>query len=464
MPPNLLFITTDHQRADTLFMRQCGIEVTPRLNALARESTQYTRAYTTCPLCVPARTAMATGLYPTRNGVVINDWKGRSAGNHVPLHQHLARAGYDVAHIGVHHVRLQPELTERVAFSRFISNDDYARWMNERGQRDTEDTSAFKQPVWERQGHKRQRVHYSNAAVGRWPLGAELFMDSFFVDRAIDFLSTPRDRPLALFVCLWAPHPPLRLPAPYFELFNPDHIDLPEGLGQPALGEPSNRRQGIAAQLAEGMDESSWRRAWSAHLGLTRLADDLIGRLLDALEKVGMDDDTHVLFTSDHGDHLGQHGMYQKMELYEQALRIPLLVRGPGIRAQQSDALVSHLDLLPTLLDLSDVASASDLDGRSLALHLKESAPIPQRTLFAQYSGNPTLGDIRRGALTERYKYVFDPDSPPELYDLRDDPLEMANIASDQPALCAELHAACAAWHTARGDWINYASQPIDSD
>ena len=94
--PNILFIMTDHQRADSLGMVQAGVEVTPNLNKLAGAGTLFERAYNTCPLCVPARTALATGKYPTKNGVVFNDWRGVRAGDHIPIHQVLYEAGYEI--------------------------------------------------------------------------------------------------------------------------------------------------------------------------------------------------------------------------------------------------------------------------------------------------------------------------------------------------------------------------------
>ncbi len=115
---NLLFLMTDHQRFDSLGMVQAGVEVTPCLNRLAAGGTSFQRTWNTAPLCVAARTALATGLYPTRNGVVYNDWKGERAGDHRPLHQYLAEAGYTVAHVGVDHIRVKPGLRERVDMAR----------------------------------------------------------------------------------------------------------------------------------------------------------------------------------------------------------------------------------------------------------------------------------------------------------------------------------------------------------
>ena len=125
--PNILLFMTDHQRADSLFMEQCGREVTPNLNRLAREGMVFERAYDTCPLCVPARTALATGVYPTKNGVVYNDWKGVTAGGFEPLHKALQKAGYEIGHIGVDHIRVKPPMREQ-GFEFFLNQEDYEAW------------------------------------------------------------------------------------------------------------------------------------------------------------------------------------------------------------------------------------------------------------------------------------------------------------------------------------------------
>ena len=455
--PNLLFLATDHQRADSIGAVQAGVEVTPNLNRLAAEGTHFQRAYTTCPLCVPARTAIATGQYPTRNGVVYNDWRGARAGDHKPLHQYLAEAGYEVGHIGVAHIRVAPTLRERVDFSRWASNAEYSQFIDEKGIDDrSTDLNRFKRAITENQEGERTPVSYSNTETAVWPHPEEFFLDSFYGQQAVEFLEQKRNKPFALFVYLWAPHPPLRLPEPYSSLFDPANIDLPPNVDQPAAGEPASRRRGIAAQLAEGLSMEAWRRVWAAHLGLTHLADAVVGRILSTLNVSGCRDETLVLFTTDHGDHLGQHRMYQKMEMYEQAIRIPLILSGPAIEAQTCAVPVSHLDLMPTLLDRFGLESPDPLDGISLLPFLEAGTPLPERSIFSQYSGNPVVGDLRRAVITRRHKYVYDPDDSPELYDLERDPLEMRNIAAEEPDITSQLHQECRRWGESSGDWVEF--------
>jgi len=452
--PNVLFIMTDHQRADSLGMVQAGVEVCPNLNRLASRGVVFERAYSTCPLCVPARTALATAKYPTTNGVIVNDWEGETAQDHATLHELLHRSGYDVAHIGVHHIRVCPDLEKRVPFARWVGAGEYNAFHASIAPGERNDTGLFSNPVQENQGGERRHRRYSNTHVGTWPGDAENFKDLWWCREAVDFVRQNRSQPFALFLYLWAPHPPLRVPEPYASRFDPRRIELPENIGRPCEGEPSGYRSGAPAQLAEGVTPDDWRRVWAAHLGLVNLADTGIGRVLDAIHGLGHQDETLTLFTTDHGDHLGQHGMYQKMEMYDQALRVPLIFAGPGIAVRSADVLVSHLDVMPSLLDLIGIGTPDDLDGISLAWTLCRRAQPQQRPIFAQYSGNSVVGDIRRCVISERYKYIWSPPDGRELYDLEADPLEMSNLAEsvEHQAMVRRLHEECRQWGTEHSD------------
>ncbi|MFH1615929.1 MAG: sulfatase-like hydrolase/transferase [Planctomycetota bacterium] len=463
--PNVLFITTDHQRADSLGMVQAGIEVTPNLNRLALEGANFSRAYSTCPLCIPARTALATGKYPTRTGIYYNDGKGIRAQDHKPIHQFLAEAGYEIGHSGIHHIRLNPSLEERVNFSKWVDRSSFDYNYKGRGCATKEmAASAYRMPfrkeVEDLQNGKYVKVKYSNTKIGVWPFPQEWFIDNYFCRESIEFLKRRRSDPFALFVNLWAPHPPLIVPEPYASLFDPDKIDLPANVGIPAKDEPAGRRRSVAAQLAEGLTIEQWGKVWAAHLGLVNLADTIIGQIIQALKDSGQYDNTIILFMSDHGDHLGQHCMYQKMEMYEQAIKIPMVIRIPAAAPQSVDSLVSHIDVMPTLLELLGIAGPDDLDGISLAESILSGAVVTDRPVFSQYSGNANLGNIRRAVITKRYKYVYDPSDTAELYDLQDDPLEMKNLAVDNSHkdIVRELHKQCESWASTHDDWVSFSA------
>lgn len=446
---NLVFMMTDHQRADSLGMTQAGIEVTPNLNRLTERSTVFNRAYNTCPLCVPARTALATGKYPTANGVITNDWEGKTAQDHTTLHELLHQHGYDVGHIGVHHIRVKPKLQERLTFDQWSDDNTYIDYLDKKqinGYRT--DRQIFTKSVQENHGGVPVECKYSNTRTAVWPGEAHDFKDLFWCRQAVEFIQRKRERPFALFLYLWAPHPPLCVPEPFLHLFDPEQLELPANVGCPNEDEPPVYRKGVPAQLAKDMTPDDWRRVWAAHLALVNMADTGIGTILDCIREAGIEDTTNLVFTSDHGDHLGQHEMYQKMEMYEQAIRVPLMFAGPNVATQSIDSPVSHLDIMPTLLELFDIHTPNDIDGVSLMPTIKNRSSAPQRPVFSQYSGNPVVGDIRRCVISGNYKYIWNPSEKVELFELESDPLEMNNLAyvSEYSDLVQQLHTDCYEW------------------
>ena len=458
--PNLLFIMTDHQRYDSLGMVQNGIEVCPNVNRLAGESTSFSRAYNMCPLCAPARTAMSTGKYPTSVGLTWNDFKGLTASDHKPLEQYLHEAGYELGHVGIDHIKVKPPVAERVPFTVWTDESGHGEYLKEQGLTDArpEGTIPFTKLIKVFFNEHWEEKRYSSVAVERWPYSAEHFKDNFWSRIACDFLKRKRDKPFALFVYLWAPHPPLVLPEPYYSMFDPDKLDLPDNVGKTPEGEPPSRRMSVPGQLAEGVSLEHWRKVWSAHLGLVNLVDGAIGDILNALDEQGLTDETVTLFTVDHGDHLGQHVLYQKMEMYEPAIHQPLMIRVPGVAPQEFDACVSHLDIMPTVMDLVGVDKPDDLEGDSLAEAIRTRNAPPDKTVFCQYSGSPGIGVIRRAAITRQYKYIYDPRDIAELYDLEADPLEMKNLAQEAKYadVVKKLHGECRDWHVSHGDWVDY--------
>ncbi len=452
---NLLFIMTDQQRYDTINMVQCGREVTPNLNQLAKSSMMFTRAYTTCPLCVPARTALATGVYPTQSGVVYNDWLGETAQSHQTIHTILKDSGYTVAHIGVDHVKVTPALRE-CGLDKFYSQTDYEKLAAESNiatKRSDKQITSVGELI---DGDVHKKI-YSNHVPSVWEHDIELFKDKCFFNEALSFLETNADKPFALFIYFWAPHPPFKVPQPYANMYDPACITIPEHIGEIGDGEPALRRKSVPAQLAENVSVDEWRKSWAAYLGLTTMADEYIGKLIDTLESKNIKDNTAILFTADHGEYLGQHSLFQKMEMYEDAVRVPLIINNAKDNATCVDDVVSHIDILPTVIDMLSIPTqpCEHYAGNSL---INNSTDSGNGTAYIQYSGNPSFGTIRRAAVTSQYKYVIDEDKNEELYDLVSDPFEMTNLASsaDHTTALGIMRDKCKSFHTTQGDFFDW--------
>ncbi len=465
--PNILVVITDHQRFDSLDMVQGGREVMPRLNQFSRDAMVFTRAYTTSPLCIPARTAMATGHYPTR-GIPINDFSGKEAREQSLATVYLEQAGYHVGYIGKNDIRVRPTGRDQHPHSTWLDKEDYEAWLQAEGLpahpgwegREAAFLDYYYKDVEEVLPDRVNPSRYSHPATGTWEGSKASFRDYYFTDQMETWLESAikSNQPFAAFFSIPSPHPPLVVPEPFNSWYTPETLELPPYLGQPAEGEPANRDRSVARQLARSASELDMRNAWAAHLALLGVADDCFGRVLDKLEALGLDDNTLVLFTSDHGHHLGSHRMFGINELYEQTVHVPMIARLPGGHSGSHGGLCSHLDVAPTLLDLAGLEVPDAMDGRSLVPLLSGEATLPDEPQYFQFSGQIGYGYFRRGVVTQRYKYVFDPEDIPEFYDLEKDPFEMNNLSMDPDSAKAmtQHHEWCKAWHLAHGDWLDF--------
>lgn len=453
---NLLYVMTDHQRFDSIGRICNGIEVTPFLNKFATSSVFFNRAYNTCPLCVPARTALATGIYPTKNGVVFNDWSGNTATSCITLQEILKNNGYKVGQVGVDHIRSLPRLSsENIDY--FVSQNDYTLFAENLGisvKRRMEDSIEVLENV---KGQIQKKI-YSGTNVSKWNYSLNQFKDKFFLDNSLRFIdSCNKETPFALFTYFWAPHPPLCVPEEYYDLFPYNTIDLPNNIGKPSANEPLSYRQGVPAQLAANISEIEWRHVWSAHYALLRMVDDFFSSLVSKLKEKDLYNDTIIVFTSDHGDHLGQHAMYQKMEMYEEAIHVPLVFHIPGMKEANIDTIVSHLDVLPTLCELMSLPGKSiQSDGKSLVYEIETGCSRKNMEVFSAYSGNPDYGDIRRAIITDQYKLIIDDNYEIALFDFKEDPYEMKNVANETKyaEIKEDLLIKCKNYHLNKKDYF----------
>lgn len=445
---------TDQQRADTIGKFAGNVEVTPNWNRLKDESTSFNIAYNSCPLCVPSRTSLATGLTPLSNGMMLNDLAGKHAKDFKPIHEILYENGYEVAHVGVNHISLLPKLENRIPFSKFIDDAAYSEY-----------ASSIKIDIRRKDfqcDHVQENCEgvfktrpYSNTKVAKWEYGKQDFKDVWFTDEAISFIKTKHERPFALFVCLWAPHPPLTVPEEYLKMFPPEVFQLPESTGRPNRIEPDSYKTGAPRQLAANPPDKGWQEAWSAHCALSRLCDEQLGRIIEALKKEMVYDDTVIVCTTDHGEQLGEHAMYQKMEMYESAVRVPAIFKIPHGEKQEFDTPVSHLDFFPTVLDLLDI-NIPYSEGISLANSIKTGFPVKKRDIFSIYCGNHSYGDMRRMIVEYPYKLIYD-GKDMELFNLGEDPHEIDNLIFKEPDKAQHLRSKLEKWSKEHDDiYVKY--------
>ena len=472
--PNILWICTDQQRYDTLGAQGNRHVRTPRLDRLWRSGAAFTHAYCQSPICTPSRASFLTGTYPgtchnTRNG---ND---RFVERFPLVTRLLADAGYDCGLIGKLHLASAHGRIEA------RTDDGYRYWRYSHGPRDD-------WPV----GHDyADWVRQHGSVLGELiqdPAGvpAPLHQTTWCAERTIEFITEPRpaDTPWLACVNIYDPHPPFNPPQEYRDRYDPAAMPGPlfrdddlaqqerlaaidfqsEGrppddldIKSPVIPESPGRegsagagaRAGGRSNLPPHATARDAHTLQAAYYAMIELIDDQVGRMLDALQDSGQADDTLVIFTSDHGEMLGDHGLIQKgCRFYEGLVRVPLILAWPGtIRAGLvSDALVELTDLAPSLLEAAGAAVPEWMQGRSLLPIGRGAAPLDHHrdAVWCEYFDALDAPDATRATMYRERRYklvVYHGHGLGELYDLERDPGEFDNLwdSPEHAALKADL-------------------------
>lgn len=437
--PNILLITADQHRGDTWGMGGHPVVQTPNMDWLARSGTTFGRAYSECPSCVPARRVLMTGQDPAANGMVgmtAVDWEPEYT-----LPGELSRAGYQTRMIGKLH--LEPK-RKRYGFDHLeladtqyeysrgapARSNDYVQWLH--GQLDPATV-----------GPAVAHGVNANSWVGRPSHLPEHLTHTFWcASRAIDFLAT-RDPsgPFFLNLSFLDPHPPLTPPGHYFQRYM--SMDLPE----PVIGDWAEE-----VDPGKGTDPMGWRvnldaqtmkQTRAGYYGLINHVDDQIARVVDFMRHQGLFENTMIVYTSDHGEMLGDHNLYRKTFPYEPSARVPLFIRpaqSMGLPEQvHSQAPVGLQDVLPTIFDAAGLRVPQAATGRSLLPIMGGGASPSWRTyLHGEHSGHYDYDDGSHFLTDGRYKYIwFSQTGREQFFDLAGDPDEMQDLtlARESPDL-----------------------------
>ncbi|MBL7222997.1 MAG: sulfatase-like hydrolase/transferase [Candidatus Brocadiae bacterium] len=425
---NLLLISSDQHRYDCVGANGHPLLKTPHLDRLAAEGVNFSHAFCPIPLCVPGRASFLTGTWPTRHLSIAN-WDTeapRPLRRDLPTwSQCLHDAGYRLGYIAKWHVDKDRDPTH-FGFDEYVPEGHYFRWREEHGL----------PPVPREQGWLGEADPHITPEQHKLGWGA---------DHAIRMLEE-RARDGRPFVVRWdptEPHLPNRPCEPFASMYPPESILPWPSFGDRFEGKPYIQQQQLRTWGLDGWTWQQWAPIVSRYLGEISLLDAQIGRILDALDRLGLADDTLVVYTTDHGDMCGGHGMIDKhFVLYDDVVRVPLIVRLPGQtrRGRTCDAFVSNLlDLATTFLDLAGLPIPDTFQGQSLAPILRGDADDTGREdIFAMYHGNQFGLFSQRMVRGRRWKYVWNATAEDELYDLEADPGELVNRALD-PTCTGEL-------------------------
>ncbi len=430
---NLLFLLTDQQRRDTFACYGNTFVQAPHLNRLAERSFVFRRAYCAQPVCTPSRATLMTGLWPHSHGCLTNNVPLREG---VPTLAEMLPAQYRRAYFGKWH--LGDELRPQRGFGDWLSIEDgiYRRYYSSREQLEG------------RSSYHRFLLDHGFDPDSRALDGARLFSRRFAArleerftkcaylgHRAAEFLRERADgEPFALVVSFLEPHPPFI--GPLDDLHDAEKVPVGDAfLEAPARDTARWIRRRVRRIRRRGFhrdrlrDERDWRRVRARYSGLITLLDRAVGEILEALEASGRADETLVVFTTDHGEMMGDHALMGKGVMYEEATRVPWLLRAPWLarEGRAIDGPVSQVDLVPTLLELLGVGFDDRLQGQSRAAVLEGSQSLHANSVVIEKNGRRPSDRIRSLVSPDGWKLNLYRDERPELYDLGADPSERVN-------------------------------------
>jgi arylsulfatase A-like enzyme len=423
-PPNIVFIMSDDHAAHAISAYGSRLNKTPNIDRLAKEGMKFENCFVTNSICTPSRAAILTGKYSHLNGVPVF--------NHIDssqpmLQKYLQQAGYHTGIVGKWHLGgNDPKRSDDGKPVGF----DY--WNILPGQ------GAYFDPVMIEMGERRQHTGYTTDVI---------------TDVAIDFLKNrPREKPFFLMYHHKAPHRNWQPDEKHRRQFENVTVPEPSTFNDDYKGKSDAARQAtmridrdlndndLKMKPPEGLSGQrlkkwKYQRYMRDYLACVQAVDDNVGRFLDWLDKNGLAENTIVIYTSDQGFFLGEHNFFDKRFMYEESLRMPLLIRWPGrIKpGSVSKEMILNVDFAPTLLDAARVKAPADMQGRSFLPWLEGKTPQRWRAAMYYRYYHPGHHNVAAhyGIRTDRYKLIyFNKLDQWEMYDLRKDPREMRNVYS----------------------------------
>jgi len=426
--PNILVIMTDQQRRETVGSHPAAWIQTPHIDRIAREGVNFTRAYAECPICVPSRITFMTGKHaheidlPQYGSALDNGGavlKGETTLPSILKAHHYHTAIVGKTHLAPYGCELGFEESHLLENSEDEGNVEYTRYLREHG--------FEKDDYWHDSSYSGVQPYTS-----RVPL--QHYGETWVGEKSVDYIrqQSGKEQPFFLWTSFYKPHNPYNPPAPYH-----GRVD-PESLPVPATVEPTKFKRGRVHEERSTFYESKGataslnprkiQEARARYCECVQVIDDQIGAIIDTLVATGQWENTAIIFVSDHGDMLGDHGHWHKTLAYESSAGVPLLLKAPGLpRGEQSEELASTIDLMPTCLELAGIQLPTDIDGISLLEAARQPTRTQREALYLECSNRLSAW---HAVVYENWKYIhFINGGEEELYDLNKDPDELSNLA-----------------------------------
>lgn len=458
-PMNVVFIMTDQQPSSTLGCYGNPLNPTPNLDRLARTGMRFSNFHISAFPCSPSRASMLTGLYPQKHGVITNN---------IPLEDKIPSLGFimrdsgrDTGYFGKGHLKghMYRNMPWRKPFNgswfwnRIPDEQEYKFEQVEGGLGEDHPQLGF--ATWAG-GWKNYHDYLRSVGLGdllrerpipgnhndlpntgrdehRYSLlPEEHHMASFFAQEAVEFIRSQHEKnqPFGMVLSFYGPHLPVAPPRPWDEKYSLDQCPLPPNHHDALEKKPIEQKNNAVCYMLPNWEESQFRDYIRRYYGYCAYIDKQIGRVLDTLTECGLDDNTIVIFTSDHGDMIAAHGFIYKMDTccYQELANVPFIIRVPGLteRGAVSRSLVESVDILPTLIDLLGLPGLKGLHGNSFRKILSDPNTSFRDRVFIHWNGPSFI------TFDGRWKYALHTRSKiDELYDLKEDPGEMKNLAQE---------------------------------
>lgn len=431
---NILLFISDQHRSDLWGVHPDHVGMTPNLENLWKNGTVFPEAITPCPLCTPARAALFSGMYPHQ--IKGREESGKStsmAGNHSSLEEspmltnRLRNAGFHTFYAGKWHLGNEI-ITDWFEDARAFDSAEYIAECERSGK-----------PLGHTFSDKSLCTHRTPAMsipkVARGDYSVEQSFDGWIANHAVEALrERPKGKPFFGVCSFEGPHPPFKIPEPFFSRYNPERMEAPPNFG-PQDSEPGHLRDSFYRTLFKdhGEDWESWQASAAVYRGFISMIDSLIGEVVDEVKRQNLLDRTLIIYCSDHGEMLGSHGLWHKMAPYEESVRVPLLFSHPNLPGGglgKDSRSCSLIDLAPTILGSVGLEGA-DHEGADLL----KASPSPSQNRD-QFSAQDPLGSWHgieswRMIVREKKKLVLYEGGEREWFDLREDPFERKNLIAE---------------------------------
>ena len=436
--PNVLILMSDQHRPDFMTCAGQDLVPTPHLDRIAENGVRFTNAYCPYPVCVGSRTSFLSGLYAHHHGAVNNelslDWRTRTIAHHFRDH------GYVTGLIGKMHLN-QPHLH---GFDFHLGFNDWLMYLGPKTQLYANDIASHQHGanffktvldhgsgfpelphLWGGKSPWAGKVQLNDKVAS--DLEPEDHVDAFVARESTRFLSQYKDTPFFLVAGFLKPHPPFHPPADWAAKYPMDKVQL-----RP-VGDSSQYPKHIQNRIrnTQGLGEHRLRSGLAGYLGNLAFLDVCVGQVYKSLEELGLAGNTIVIYTSDHGDMLGDHGLYQKFVLYEASVGVPMIVSFPKSipRGRASKALVEYIGIYPTVAELAGTGAPKGIDAKSFAAYARNPDHAGPPAAFSEYDLG--AGVPQYMARTQRYKYIYNDGEIDELYDWEAEPGENVNRAKE---------------------------------